>query len=74
MECRDSFGYYLFAVGLDIFMSHSLDAGAMHIGTSHDTLSIIMEQRTIHFHRCIGFVHHFLVPVKTRVVSYVRSS
>jgi hypothetical protein len=42
----------------------------MHIGTSHDTLSNVMEQRTIHFHRCIGSVHHFLVPVKTRV-SYV---
>jgi hypothetical protein len=55
---------------VDILMSHSLDAGAMHIGTSHDTLSSIME----HIHRCIGSVHHFLVPIKTRVVSYVRSS
>lgn len=31
-----------------------------------------MEQWTVHFHRCIGSVHHFLVPKKNvHVVSYV---
>lgn len=49
-----------------------MDAGAMHIGTSHDTLSSIMEQLTIHFHRCIGCLQpSFGSDKNVHVVSYV---
>jgi hypothetical protein len=57
---------------VSILISYSMDAGAMHIGTSHDTLSSIMEPLTIHFHRCIGSVHHFFGSSKNaHVVSRV---